>query len=40
MATYDLVSATDAAGDTPVEPFSGTLGDLLAHHGLRRADAG
>lgn len=34
---HDLVSATDADDDTPVEPFSGTLGDLLAHHGLRRS---
>ena len=34
----DVVSSTGAAGDTPVEPFSGTVADLLAQHDLRRVD--
>lgn len=32
----DLVSFVYAADDSVVEPFTGTLDELLTHHGLRR----
>jgi hypothetical protein len=36
MLQQDLESTADAAGDMPVEPFTGTVDDLLTHYALRR----
>jgi hypothetical protein len=34
-----LESSSEAADDAEVEPFSGTLDELLTYHGLRRGDS-
>lgn len=36
MLGDELVSTTDASDDTPIEPFSGTVDELLSYHGFRR----
>ena len=39
MLRQELASTADAAGYQPVEPFRGTIDDLLARHDLRRVDS-
>jgi hypothetical protein len=38
MIRRSLSSSTDVAEDTLVEPFTGSLDELLTYHGLRRGD--